>query len=74
MLARIKTWLAAIGFAVALIAGAYASGRINGKAARKAEAHKEAAETLRKARQIENESNALPIDVVRERIAGRMRD
>lgn len=74
MLTKLKLWIAGAALAVSIIAGAFFSGRVNGTAAAKADREKQAAESLRKARNIEKASDALPINDIRARIAGRMRD
>lgn len=74
MLAKLKIWIAGAALAVSIIVGAYFSGTINGKTAAKANQEKQVAESLRKARKIEKEADAMPITDIRKRIAGRLRD
>lgn len=74
MIARLKLWFAGAALAVSVLFAAYFSGKVNGKSAVAMAAHKQAAESLRKAKSIEKASDKLPIDGVRDRIAKRVRD
>ncbi len=74
MFAKIKVWIMGAALAVSIVVGAFFAGGINGKTAAKARQEKQAAESLRKARKIEQDAAKMPIDRVRERIAGRLRD
>lgn len=74
MIARIKGYILAAAVVVAIVIGAFFSGKVNGRAAHEAETRKQEADALRKARKIEQEANAMPIDDVRKRIASRLRD
>lgn len=74
MFAKIKVWIMGAALAVSIVIGAFFAGGISGKTAAKARQEKQAAESLRKARKIERDAAKMPIDRVRERIAGRLRD
>lgn len=74
MLAKLKLWIGGVLLAASIVFGAWVAGNSNGKSAAEIERQKQAAESLRKARSIEQKADASPIGDVRARIAGRMRD
>lgn len=74
MFAKFKLWIMGAALAVSIVVGAFFAGGINGKNAAKAALEKQANESLRKARKIEQTAASMPISDVRKRIAGRLRD
>lgn len=74
MFAKLRLWITGAAIAVAIVIGAFFAGGVNGKNSAKAEQERRAAESLRKARKIETEADAMHIDDVRSRIAKRLRD
>lgn len=74
MFAKLKLWIMGAVLAASIVLGAYFAGGINGKTSAKADMEKQAAESLRKARKIEQASDDLPIADIRKRIASRVRD
>lgn len=74
MITKIRLWITGAAIAVAIVIGAFFAGGINGKTSAKAEHDRQAAESLRRAREIEKASDDSHIDVVRSRIAKRLRD
>lgn len=74
MFAKLRLWITGAAIAAAIVIGAFFAGGVNGKNSAKAEQERRAAESLRKARKIETEADAMHIDDVRSRIAKRLRD
>jgi hypothetical protein len=74
MFTKLRLWISGAALAVAIVVGAFFAGGVNGKNSAKAEQERRAADSLRKAREIEKTADAMHIDDVRSRINSRLRD
>ncbi len=74
LISKLKSWLAAAGVALAIVAGAFLYGRADGKRSAEAEVERAEASARDRARKVENEVNTLGSGDVQRRLDRWMRD
>lgn len=74
IIGKLQGWLAAVGVALAVVAGAFLYGRSKGKAAVEAEQAKANVKAIKRARGVENEINGIGDGDVDARLNKWMRD
>lgn len=74
LLAKAKSYLAAVGMALAIVAGAFLYGRADGKRSAEAEKARAEANARKQARDVENEIDGLGGSDIDRRLSKWMRD